>query len=85
MTDAEDAERARLDLVHNERVKLRATYLNGMAIAVLAVGGFAPLASYINSSATAASSGVASGLVLVCMIISWTIHRVAQRGLGDMK
>jgi Na+-driven multidrug efflux pump len=31
--------------VHNERTKLTATYLNGVAIAVIAVGGLAPIFS----------------------------------------
>ncbi|HSI41256.1 MAG TPA: hypothetical protein VLA00_11990 [Xanthobacteraceae bacterium] len=33
----------RVSLIHNERTKLSATYLNGVAIAVLAVGGLGPL------------------------------------------
>jgi len=32
-------------LVRNEQNKLTATYLNGIAVALFAVGGFAPLAS----------------------------------------
>ena len=32
-----------MSLIHNERIKLRATYLNGLAIAVFAVGSLAPL------------------------------------------
>jgi hypothetical protein len=34
-----------MSLVDNERAKLSATYLNGLATAVMAVGGFAPLVS----------------------------------------
>ncbi len=41
---AEDDESARLRVVHNERTKLAATYMNGIAIATIAVGGLAPLA-----------------------------------------
>lgn len=32
-----------MSLLHNERTKLTANFLTGMAIAVVAVGGFAPL------------------------------------------
>jgi hypothetical protein len=41
------AERA----IHNERVKLGATWLNGLSIAVFAVGGFAPVISGFSGSA----------------------------------
>ena len=30
-----------MSLIHNERTQLTATYLNGIAIAIFAVGGFA--------------------------------------------
>lgn|GEM_PF-2190014 len=42
---AEDKAAAdRLTAVHNERTKLSATYMNGVAIAAIAVGGWAPIA-----------------------------------------
>lgn len=31
-------------LAHNDQTKLTATYMNGVSLAALAVGGFAPLA-----------------------------------------
>lgn len=31
-----------MSLIHNERAKLTATYINGIAIAIFAVGSFAP-------------------------------------------
>ncbi len=38
-------EEAQRKLVNNERLKLLATFMNGIAIAVFAVGGLAPLFS----------------------------------------
>lgn len=43
----EDAQRK---LVSNERLKLLATFMNGIAIAVFAVGGLAPLFSGLYGS-----------------------------------
>ena len=34
-----------MSLIHNERTKLSATFLNGLAIAIIAIGGFAPFVS----------------------------------------
>lgn len=76
-------EQKRLSSVQNEKTKLRATYLNGLAIAILAVGGFAPIASYL-SSAAQAHYAVVLALAASCVVISFVIHKVAQRGLGDM-
>ncbi|RDJ27287.1 amino acid transporter [Bosea caraganae] len=76
-------EQKRLNSVQNEKTKLRATYLNGLAIAILAVGGFAPIASYLNSMAQA-HYAVVLALAASCVVISFVIHKVAQRGLGDM-
>jgi hypothetical protein len=42
--------------IHNERVKLGATWLNGLSIAVFAVGGFAPVISGFSGSAWSRSS-----------------------------
>jgi hypothetical protein len=35
-----------MSLIENERAKLLATYFNGLAIAVMAIGGFAPLVAF---------------------------------------
>jgi hypothetical protein len=40
-----------MSLVHNERTKLTATYINGLAIAVFAVGGLAPILSNLYAGA----------------------------------
>jgi len=38
--------------VHNERIKLSATWLNGLSIAIFAVGGLAPLLTRFYDGAT---------------------------------
>lgn len=43
MSEAESE--ARDTLVANERIKFSATYANGLAVAIFAVGGFAPFVS----------------------------------------
>jgi hypothetical protein len=44
-----------MSLVDNERAKLSATYFNGLAIAVMAIGGFAPLVSFPSREMTVRS------------------------------
>jgi hypothetical protein len=36
------------DLVHNERTKLTATWLNGVSLALFAAGGFGPWLAFVN-------------------------------------
>lgn len=79
---AEDAEAAR-KLVANERLKLSATYLNGLAVAVFAVGGFAPFIS-----ATLADNPRFPPVLLlmvVCWIASGVLHSVARRSLKGLR
>jgi hypothetical protein len=72
-----------MNLVHNERTKLSATYLNGVAIAVLAIGAFAPLVSYA-SAGSEVSPAVLSVLSLGCLIVSTLLHYAARRLLGRL-
>jgi hypothetical protein len=39
-----------VEVIYNERIKLFATFLNGLGVAVFAVGGLAPLISSFNGS-----------------------------------
>ena len=71
------------NLVRNERTKLTATYLNGVAIAVVAVGGFAPLITAANS-VTALWTTIAPTSV-ICLFISGTLHLTARRILKGLK
>lgn len=70
---AED-EAARLKAIHNERTKLAATYMNGVAIAAVAVGGLAPIAQ----NHFERMSDLEIGLFLVklglCLVTSGGLH-----------
>lgn len=76
-----DAE-ARDKLVENERIKFSATYANGLAVAIFAVGGFAPFIS------TALSDRPHFAPVLIAMAVCWimsgAIHRGARYALWDL-
>jgi hypothetical protein len=63
-------------LVRNEQAKLTATYINGLAIGIFAVGAFAPVANF-------AAAGQAGGwplflLVVGCLLSSVALHYVAR-------
>lgn len=75
-----------MSLVHNEQTKLRATYLNGLAIAVFAVGGLAPAfnALYATAPGRMPDWGVAT-LSLACLLISTAIHLAAMRVLRELR
>ncbi len=59
-------------LVRNERTKLTATYFNGVAIAVFAVGALAPMISAANMQASLWPVVAAS--VVICLLVSATLH-----------
>lgn len=65
----DDAQRK---LVNNERLKLLATFVNGMGIATFAVGGLAPLISSIYGPL-----GLTSFVVLtsaICFLAAFILH-----------
>ena len=82
MTDDKDADRKSLS-IHNERVKLTATWLNGLAVAVFAVGGLAPIFSALGRDASV-SPFVALGSV-ICIGASPALHSWARRTLKDLR
>ena len=71
-----------MSLVHNERTKLSATYLNGVAIAVMAVGGLGPVVSVLNGGA-APVLGIAA-VSVICLLGSIALHFLARRLLGSL-
>ena len=72
-----------MSLVYNERIKLSATYLNGMAIAIFAVGGFAPLiASFAADDGFTARKTI---LAFTCLVASGTIHFLARMSLKGLR
>ncbi|SFG64830.1 hypothetical protein [Methylobacterium gossipiicola] len=72
-------------LVTNERAKLTATYVNGVAVAVLAVGGLAPVFAQRLPGPIDPSAAIRTALTsLVCIVVSGVLHwmgRSILRGL----
>lgn len=69
-------------LVRNEQRKLTATYFNGIAIALMAVGFFGPL---INFAQTGASSIGTTLVLVICIMASVVLHLQALRVLRGME
>ena len=71
-----------MTLIHNERTKLTATFINGMALSVFAVAGLAPF--------IAAAYGVQGPrpllllMALYCLGVSFALHFLARRILGNL-
>lgn len=78
----EPTDEARSTLVRNERAKLTATYVNGVAIAVLAVGGLAPVFA-VRPSGTPSLSVLASSIL--CFCVSAALHWAARRFLKELR
>jgi len=72
-----------MSLVHNERTKLTATYINGVAIAVFAVGSFAPAIASLNGVGSLLSAG--NLIVLICLGASAALHFLARRTLKALR
>lgn len=69
-----------------ERIKLSATYLNGLAVTVFAVGGFAPFISTILASGTGAQSPLlVLAVMAVCWLMSGVIHSAARASLKGLR
>ena len=72
-------------LIRNEQAKLTATYLNGVAIAIFAVGSLAPTVALVSGSAAqSASYGRIALLGLSSLLASFVLHLFARliiRGL----
>jgi hypothetical protein len=83
MTEEDDEKRR--TLVRNEQLKLTATYLNGVAIALYAVGGLAPLLSAVTSAAGPWPSPTVTGIAIACFIGSGWLHAQARRVLRGLK
>jgi hypothetical protein len=72
------------NLIANERAKLTATYVNGMAIAIFAVGGLAPIFSVFLSGTASATTWLVMGSSFVCSLTSVALHFVTRRFLREL-
>jgi hypothetical protein len=72
--------------VRNERVKLTANFLNGTAIAVMAVGGLTPVVQAMRTITLAAGDWWRTTLiVLVCTFIAGALHLTGRAVLGGLE
>jgi uncharacterized membrane protein YfcA len=71
--------------IHNERLKITATFLNGLAIAIFAIGGLAPAVQAIR--AMRLPPELLNGtilLVVICTGVAGILHSGARRLLGGL-
>jgi hypothetical protein len=83
VTEEDEAQRDRL--VRNERAKLSATYFNGLAVALAAIGGLSPLLSIIVTPGSGPSHWVVVVVAAVCFSGSAALHFTARRFLGGLR
>jgi predicted membrane channel-forming protein YqfA (hemolysin III family) len=67
----------------NEKAKLTANYLNGIAIAVALAGAFTPTLSGIRDN-PGPINWTTAGIVAVCMVVSLFFHLMARRTLNAL-
>jgi hypothetical protein len=68
--------------VHNEKTKLTANFLNGVGIAVFAVGGFSPLIASVYGSTAPTFLLVPASVI--CILFALAIHLLARQVLKRM-
>jgi hypothetical protein len=74
-----------MSIVHNERIKLTANWINGLATAIVTAGALAPLAAVIYGLSSMALPGAyLSLLVAVCFSMGLIIHFGARAILGRL-
>ena len=67
-----------MSAIHNKQTKLSATYLNGLAIALFAVGGIAPLFSYALGSMAGQTLLTVAVWAAICLVVSLILHLTAR-------
>ncbi len=73
-----------MNLVSNEQAKLTATYINGIAIALAAIGGIAPWIAFLLQPSPTGILSVSLSSV-ICFSVSLVLHSVALRVLKRMR
>jgi hypothetical protein len=75
-----------MHLVHNERTKLTAGWLNTLATALVAAGFFAPAAALLYGlSRPPAGYGYIVALVLGCLALGVGLHLLGRLLLGGLR
>lgn len=73
-----------MSLVDNERTKLTATALNGVAIAAFAIGGIGPVVSVLIGNPQV-SAGAAGFCASICGAVGMTLHIAGRALLGRLR
>jgi hypothetical protein len=74
-----------MSLIANERWKLTATALNGVAVATLVTGFVAPLVAVSYGVSSISGSAYLAGIATVWFLAAIGIHIVARAILGGLK
>jgi hypothetical protein len=75
-----------MHLVHNERTKLMASWLNTPATALVAAGAFAPLAAWLYGLSSVPIGAVSlAGIAVVCTAVGVCLHIFGWAMLGRLR
>ena len=73
-------------LIHNERTKLTAAWLNAIATALIAAGAFAPLAAWLYGISTVpVGASYLAALAPTCLVAAVALHLWALAILGRLR
>ena len=71
--------------IHKERVKLRATFVNGLAIGLFTAGVLTPaLATVLNPNVSPVGVLLAFLAAIVCFVLCFIPHLYATRHLAEL-
>jgi hypothetical protein len=72
--------------VHNERVKITATFLNGIAIAIFIIGTFAPAIQVARATDVPVDNWARTVVIgVVCIAAAGALHFTARAILGRLR
>lgn len=71
--------------VHNERIKLSAAFLNGVAIGVFVIGTFTPVVQIAREPAIDGTAGLTLALGGICIVAAAGLHSAARAILGRLR
>jgi len=75
-----------MHLVHNERTKLTATWINTLAAALIAAGAVAPVTAILYGlAALPVGIGRVVGLAAGCVALGVAVHLRARAVLGSLR
>jgi len=73
-------------LIHNERTKLTAAWLNTVATALIAAGAFAPLAAWLYGISTVpVGASYLAALAPTCLVAAGALHLLGLAILGRLR